>query len=516
MQRITDVPFDMDTEIEPQFLPTLRRILLGLITLIVGIIMVSALVASWNEPQIASRLELYQTDLLLQATAWDGEGLTEEQATLLRKNLLGEQPLEQAQKAYESVRETAEKSLTENATAEALSPRLQSALADQSELLDLLDLRLGILQAEQGNTAEAQANWQAIQTRQSSEESARQTAALLSRLWKGEPVPENSEALLQENLQGWFRNRALAKLYDRTQATTKLTQLEQAETAEAERLLITLAAVGVFPAIGALSGILVLIAIGIQRLIKGSDSLLAKNRDRGWDTPWKLETVWIVVVGGFLFTGQLVVPLLMSPLRGTLAEQGIRGQALFALLYYLMMAVGAIAVLFLAIRPYRPLSKGWFRLSLQGNWLLWGIGGYLAALPLMLTISVINQQIWQGQGGSNPLLQTVLEAQDPIALAIFFTTASIAAPLFEEFLFRGFLLPSLTRYIPVWGAITLSSLVFAIAHLSLSEVLPLMVLGMVLGIVYTRSRNLLAPMLLHSAWNSITMIGLFLLGSSAN
>jgi len=58
--------------------------------------------------------------------------------------------------------------------------------------------------------------------------------------------------------------------------------------------------------------------------------------------------------------------------------------------------------------------------------------------------------------------------------------------------------------------------VFAVAHLSLSEVLPLAVLGGVLGVVYTRSRNLLAPMLLHSAWNSITMLGLFLLGSSAN
>ena len=134
----------------------------------------------------------------------------------------------------------------------------------------------------------------------------------------------------------------------------------------------------------------------------------------------------------------------------------------------------------------------------------------------MLTVSVLNQQIWQGQGGSNPLLQTVLEAQDPLALAIFFTTALVAAPLFEEFLFRGFLLPSLTRYMPVWGAIAVSSLIFAIAHLSLSEVLPLAVLGGVLGIVYTRSRNLLAPMLLHSAWNSVTMLGLFLLGSSAN
>jgi hypothetical protein len=223
-----------------------------------------------------------------------------------------------------------------------------------------------------------------------------------------------------------------------------------------------------------------------------------------------------VLVGGFLFMGQLVVPLLISPLRGVLAGEGIRGQALFALLYYLMMAIGAIAVLFWVIRNHRPLPPEWFTFKFRSNWLLWGLGGYLAALPLMLTVSLANQQIWQGRGGSNPLLQTVLEAQDPMALALFFTTAAIAAPLFEELLFRGFLLPSLTRYMPVWGAIALSSFIFAIAHLSLSEVLPLMVLGIVLGIVYTRSRNLLAPMLLHSAWNSITMLGLFLLGSSAS
>ena len=80
-------------------------------------------------------------------------------------------------------------------------------------------------------------------------------------------------------------------------------------------------------------------------------------------------------------------------------------------------------------------------------------------------------------------------------------------------MFRGFLLPSLTRYMPVWGAIVTSSLVFAIAHLSLSEVLPLATLGIVLGIVYTRSRNLLAPMIVHSLWNSGTLLSLVILGS---
>ena len=179
------------------------------------------------------------------------------------------------------------------------------------------------------------------------------------------------------------------------------------------------------------------------------------------------------------------------------------------------MAASTLGVLYVAIKEYLPLSKDWFRVSLTGRWPLWGFGSYLVALPLMLGISLVNQQIWQGQGGNNPILQLVLEERDPIALSMFLFTAAVAAPIFEEVLFRGFLLPSLTRYMPTWGAIGLSSLIFSVAHLSFSEVLPLTVLGVILGFVYARSRNLTASILLHSTWNSVTMVGLFLLGNGA-
>ena len=173
-------------------------------------------------------------------------------------------------------------------------------------------------------------------------------------------------------------------------------------------------------------------------------------------------------------------------------------------------------MLYLSIKSFFPLPKDWFNFSWSSNWIIWGVGGYLVALPLVVIISLINQNIWDGQGGSNPLLSLALEGQDIVVLAIFYFTAAIAAPFYEEIMFRGFLLPSLTRYFPLWGAISISSLIFAVAHLNLSEVLPLTVLGMVLGIVYTRSRNLLSSMLLHSLWNSGTLISLFLLGSGGN
>lgn len=216
---------------------------------------------------------------------------------------------------------------------------------------------------------------------------------------------------------------------------------------------------------------------------------------------------------GFFFVGQFLLPIIISLAGINPSGSSLRIKALYVLGTYILMAVGGISVLYLSLKSYFPLPEEWFRFKFKSNWFVWGFGGYLVAIPLVLLVSALNQQIWHGQGGSNPLLFLALQAQDRVALVIFFSTASIAAPIFEEIMFRGFLLPSLTRYTSVNGAIVISGFIFAVAHLSLSEVLPLATLGIVLGFVYTRSRNLLAPMLLHCLWNSGTLVSLFVLGS---
>jgi uncharacterized protein len=131
----------------------------------------------------------------------------------------------------------------------------------------------------------------------------------------------------------------------------------------------------------------------------------------------------------------------------------------------------------------------------------------------VLIVSVVNDKIWQGKGGSNPLLSIVLDSKDSSAFVFFLLTAAVAAPLFEEYLFRGFLMPSLTRYFSQSEAIVVSGIIFAAAHLSLSELLPLAVLGIILGYIYHRTGNLLASMLLHSLWNGGSMLTLYLLAS---
>ena len=278
--------------------------------------------------------------------------------------------------------------------------------------------------------------------------------------------------------------------------------------------MFKLGIIATIPSLTALIGTILLIFLLTQRLLKGRESLLARNGDLLWSTPWNWEIIIQVFVLGFFLMGQLFIPELLSILPIPRGTGNVRVEALTVLVSYMLVALGCLSVLYFSIKRFFPLPANWFRLSFFSNWFWWGIGGYCTALPIVVIVSLINQKLWQGQGGSNPLLQMALESRDHTALGIFFFTAAIAAPIFEEFLFRGFLLPSLTRYTSVWGAIFTSALLFAAAHLSLSEILPLTALGIVLGVVYTRTRNLLASMFLHSLWNSGTLISLFILGSN--
>lgn len=92
-----------------------------------------------------------------------------------------------------------------------------------------------------------------------------------------------------------------------------------------------------------------------------------------------------------------------------------------------------------------------------------------------------------------------------------FLKAVILAPLGEELLYRGLILQLARRYLPAWGAIALSTVIFAVPHASMgfgTAVLALM-MGTALGWLVVRSGSLLASMLCHS---TINLCWLFVLG----
>lgn len=526
---------------------TLKRIVLSFLTFIVALQMGTSLISSLGEPQVGNQLQLYQTDLLVRASEWDGSGLPENEVQQFRKTVFGEDALTSATDQYLEVRKEAatglvriEQQLEAAPVADSTqNEQLMTTAKSQRTLINQLDLRLGMVQTQQDNVTKALTTWQRLAAKGGDTAIA---ASVLQDLWQTPPIiRSDTESVINANLRGWYRDKALERLYTLQDRAEPLLALQTQGRGVAEQTLLQLSIVGLLPSLGGLLGAGGLIALIGQRLLRGKDAILSLPESQ-WQVPWTWETVWQVVVGGFLFVGQIVLPLLLQV--GLLAKQSFsvvpevafthsglflpgfftpgvfmaeltsRGRALYSLTFYVLMAAATLGVLYWSVKEYLPLPKGWFRAKLSGKWVLWGFGSYLVALPLMLGISLLNQQIWQGQGGNNPILQLVLEERDPVALGMFFFTAAVAAPVFEEILFRGFLLPSLTRYMPIWGAVGLSSLIFSVAHLSFSEVLPLTVLGAILGFAYVRSQNLLSSILLHSTWNSVTMLGLFLLGSS--
>ncbi|OBQ22352.1 MAG: abortive phage infection protein [Anabaena sp. WA113] len=506
---------------------TIKRLLLIGLTLLAIMFSGLSLLSSWQKPQFQGRLELYQTNIILQAQAWQPEDSSDNSIQTIQESILGTNPLESAIKQYEEASksvnanlQTIKKELAklQSSAPTPISPekkRLQKSVREQGKLLAEVNLRWGILQAQQQEIDKAITTWNQLQQHSEINSQYLETAQVLSGMWSQPPsLFPKAEQLIQQNLDNWFRSTALEQLYQLQQRQEALLSLKIAQQEAATQALLTLAIIATIPTLTAFLGLILLVYLVVQRLLKGRESLLAKNADLVWSTPWNWEIIIQVFVVGFFLMGQLFIPELLSILPIPRGTGNARIEAFTVLVSYLLVAFGCLSVLYFSIRRFFPLPENWFRFYIFSNWVLWGLGGYCTALPIVVIVSLINQKLWQGQGGSNPLLQMALESRDNTTLGIFFLTAAIAAPLFEEFLFRGFLLPSLTRYMSVWGAIFVSSLLFAAAHLSLSEILPLTALGMVLGIVYTRSRNLLSCMLLHSLWNSGTLISLFLLGSN--
>lgn len=231
-----------------------------------------------------------------------------------------------------------------------------------------------------------------------------------------------------------------------------------------------------------------------------------------------LEDVTLLIAGGFVVLGELVAPLLLMPivqgLLMPLAERPALQQGLQVLLLYMGVMVAPLTILALQLRPLVPAP--------QGGWLQWrwrpggsalglGLAHVLMVLPLVALAGWLIERLWSQPSGSNPLLELVLTTGDPLALACLAITAVVVAPLFEETLFRGVLLPVLTRH---WGAaagVGLSALVFGLAHLSLGELTPLTLLGLALGWLRLRHGRLGPCVLMHGLWNGLTFLNLILL-----
>lgn len=93
-----------------------------------------------------------------------------------------------------------------------------------------------------------------------------------------------------------------------------------------------------------------------------------------------------------------------------------------------------------------------------------------------------------------------------LGIAFFAITAVIVAPLAEEIFFRGFLFQGIGKRLKFAWAAIISAAVFAVAHFSLSGLVPIFILGLLLAWLFNKTKSVWPCIMVHAAYNSIALI----------
>ena len=98
------------------------------------------------------------------------------------------------------------------------------------------------------------------------------------------------------------------------------------------------------------------------------------------------------------------------------------------------------------------------------------------------------------------------ESNSVVHLVLSIVMACIAAPVVEEFLFRGYMYGTLRRLTnPVFAAVVIGAL-FAVVHGNLPALLPLWVFSILLSFAYEMTRCLWVPVGMHVFFNVANIV----------
>lgn len=206
------------------------------------------------------------------------------------------------------------------------------------------------------------------------------------------------------------------------------------------------------------------------------------------------------IKGSFGLTGLTILSLILfSPISFLFVE--LMGKEASMFIYYIIAA----GLPFLFAKRRRKIKTGLntFKLNFGSSKIM--LFTILTILALVVgLISPITNLIPM----TDQLKRLYLEFATNTGLFAYITVV-IAAPILEEFLFRGIILDGLLRKYSVYTSIILSSFLFGLVHLNLWQFVAAFVIGCFAGWVYYKTRNLFLPILIHLTNNLFSFAGIY-------
>jgi membrane protease YdiL (CAAX protease family) len=202
----------------------------------------------------------------------------------------------------------------------------------------------------------------------------------------------------------------------------------------------------------------------------------------------------ISMFGILMAASQHVAPFHNDPLSAaTVALLLLEPAAIFGSVYFVLILGRGFAWDDLGLRPVAP---------------KWAVPAILAALGCLAFAGAMTQLL--DPYYNTPMIREYASVLAPHGLTarrmvLIVLTVGFLVPAAEELLFRGVLYNWLRQR---WGVIPcaiISAGIFSLAHADLRMAVQIFVTGIVLAVLYERSRSILTPIVAHMTVNSISL-----------
>jgi membrane protease YdiL (CAAX protease family) len=139
---------------------------------------------------------------------------------------------------------------------------------------------------------------------------------------------------------------------------------------------------------------------------------------------------------------------------------------------------------------------------------------YLAAIPFLMIVTQGYHWVLDHWFHMELTIQDaaqVITEEDTWLQAGYILAAIIAAPVYEELIFRGILLPYLVKHFGMVGGVLAVSALFGLIHIHIPSFLPLFLLSVALCLAYWRTGSLWVSIGIHAIFNAVGALAIKLL-----
>lgn len=125
--------------------------------------------------------------------------------------------------------------------------------------------------------------------------------------------------------------------------------------------------------------------------------------------------------------------------------------------------------------------------------------------PLFFILSVFSTQAFE-DFTEQSIVTKIREMDYSTELILILVMVIIISPVIEEIYFRRLIYGVLKKFIGMFWACVVTSIIFAIIHMNLHAFPVLFFLGIVLNCIYENDGTLISPIIFHSLFNTIMII----------